>query len=246
MMITPMLTENSSNLSLPSDFARLDRAALIDSLRIADELERRRCADLPEDWLFKYARTRDEHDPTVAAKPFPGRPLRGIFLMSFLRHGEIYHFDEGAIALDRALAHRNDEFPAGYSLAGCAPAEPASASPAEAHRAGRKTRSTIEKQRTAGSVLIACLTQGDNPRPSLEGRVVEKHKNLSRLAFLHAVLSPTLRGLGLDACWAGTFRVAMREAGSAFTQTYGRGKLGRNLCRPPGPRGKTRRAFTLR
>jgi hypothetical protein len=50
--------------------------------------------------------------------------------MSFLRHGEIYHFDEGAISQDRALPHRNDEFPAGYSLAGCAPPVPASASPA--------------------------------------------------------------------------------------------------------------------
>ncbi len=36
--------------------------------------------------------------------------------MSFLRHGEIYHFDEGAIPQDHALTHRNDEFPAGYSL----------------------------------------------------------------------------------------------------------------------------------
>jgi hypothetical protein len=42
--------------------------------------------------------------------------------MSFLRHGEIYHFDEGAIPADHALAHRNDEFPDGYSWAGCAPA----------------------------------------------------------------------------------------------------------------------------
>jgi hypothetical protein len=47
-------------------------------------------------------------------------------LMSFLRHGEIYHFDEGVFPADHALAHRNDEFPPGYSLAGCAPAEPAS------------------------------------------------------------------------------------------------------------------------
>ena len=53
--------------------------------------------------------------------------------MSFLRHGEIYHFDEGAIPQDHALAHhRNDEFPAGYSSAGCSPAGPASASPADA------------------------------------------------------------------------------------------------------------------
>ena len=60
--------------------------------------------------------------------------------MSFFRHGEIYHcaerdraharWGEGAILADHALAHRNDEFPAGYSLAGCSPAEPASASPA--------------------------------------------------------------------------------------------------------------------
>ena len=57
--------------------------------------------------------------------------------MSFLRHGEIYPCDvgdygEGAIPSDHALAHRNDEFPAGYSSAGCSPAVPASASPAGA------------------------------------------------------------------------------------------------------------------
>ncbi len=62
--------------------------------------------------------------------------------MSFSRHGEIYHCDEGhrsehrwgegAIPQEHALAHRNDEFPAGYSSAGCSPAVPASASPAGA------------------------------------------------------------------------------------------------------------------
>jgi hypothetical protein len=57
--------------------------------------------------------------------------------MSFLRHGEIYPCDEGdygegAIPSDHALAHRNDEFPAGYSSAGCSPALPASALPAGA------------------------------------------------------------------------------------------------------------------
>ncbi len=57
--------------------------------------------------------------------------------MSFSRHGEIYHCGEdrgreGAILANRALAHRNDESPAGYSSAGCSPAEPASASPAGA------------------------------------------------------------------------------------------------------------------
>ena len=39
---------------------------------------------------------------------------------------------EGAILANRTPAHRNDEFPAGYSSAGCSPAVPASASPASA------------------------------------------------------------------------------------------------------------------
>ena len=58
--------------------------------------------------------------------------------MSFLRHREIYRSDglgfreSGARSGGlHAPTHRFDEFPAGYSLAGCAPAEPASASPAE-------------------------------------------------------------------------------------------------------------------
>src|SRR6266550_9308894 len=53
--------------------------------------------------------------------------------MSFLRHSEIYQV-EGSFSgrgpnrgLVRAL--RLDESPVGYSLAGCSPAEPASASP---------------------------------------------------------------------------------------------------------------------
>jgi len=83
--------------------------------------------------------------------------------MSFLRHGEIYHFDEGAIPADHALAHRNDEFPAGYSLAGCAPAEPAAASPAGAHLARKGFSITMQFQRTVRSALTVCLTRGDNP-----------------------------------------------------------------------------------
>ena len=58
---------------MPSDLTRLDHAALIDALRIADELERRHCADDPEYWLFRYAKTRDEHDPSIGAKPFPDK-----------------------------------------------------------------------------------------------------------------------------------------------------------------------------
>ncbi len=93
--------------------------------------------------------------------------------MSFLRHGEIYRpisseSKPGQPYLDRPGPHRYDEFPAGYSLAGCAPAEPASASPAEAHREAGRSGGTIEKQRTVGSVLTACLTQRDNPISHLE------------------------------------------------------------------------------
>lgn len=53
--------------------------------------------------------------------------------MSFLRHQEIYQSDERnserARLRSHALAHRLDEFPVGYSLASCSPAELASASP---------------------------------------------------------------------------------------------------------------------
>jgi len=41
--------------------------------------------------------------------------------MSFLRHKEIYPFDGGASGKAGAPAHRLDEFPAGYSLAGWSP-----------------------------------------------------------------------------------------------------------------------------
>jgi putative transposase len=58
--------------------------------------------------------------------------------MSFFRHEEIYRSDvgsktEGEPAETGSPDHRLDESPAGYSLAGCSPAEPASASPAEDH-----------------------------------------------------------------------------------------------------------------
>lgn len=59
--------------------------------------------------------------------------------MSFLRHRETHQSAELRFRKDcelwrarlrrHALAHRIDESPVGYSLAGCSPAEPASASP---------------------------------------------------------------------------------------------------------------------
>ncbi len=54
----------------------------------------------------------------------------GAASMSFSRHGEIYRWD-GETAKAASPAHPIDESPAGYSLAGCSPAEPDSASPAE-------------------------------------------------------------------------------------------------------------------
>ena len=88
--------------------------------------------------------------------------------MSFFGHEEIYRPMEnrtvpGRPSHDRSRPHRFDEFPTGYSLAGCALAEPASASPAEAHLAGIMSSSTIDLPRTANRLLTPCLTQGDNP-----------------------------------------------------------------------------------
>ena len=51
--------------------------------------------------------------------------------MSFSRHGEIYRWDRET-AKTVSPAHPINESPAGYSLAGCSPAEPDSASPADA------------------------------------------------------------------------------------------------------------------
>jgi len=55
----------------------------------------------------------------------------GAASMSFSRHGEIYRWD-GETKKPASPAHPIDESPAGYSLAGCSPAEPDSASPAKA------------------------------------------------------------------------------------------------------------------
>jgi hypothetical protein len=87
--------------------------------------------------------------------------------MSFFRRVEIYRpMDNrnvpGQPWHDRPRPHRYDEFPAGYSSAGCAPAEPASVSPAGAHLAGIGSGSTIELQRTLNRLLTPCLIQGDN------------------------------------------------------------------------------------
>lgn len=53
--------------------AGLSRKQKLELRARLEERERRRCATDAEYWLFKYARTKDEHDPSQAAKPFPDR-----------------------------------------------------------------------------------------------------------------------------------------------------------------------------
>ena len=75
----------------------------------------------------------EEFEQSVA----PGPTSQGAAL-SFFRHGEIFQSDvgfktKGEPAETGSPDHRLDESPAGYSSAGCSPAEPASASPTEDH-----------------------------------------------------------------------------------------------------------------
>ncbi len=87
--------------------------------------------------------------------------------MSFLRHREIYPSDGGAAIGNRAPAHRQDEFPAGYSLAVCSPAGTASASPAAADPPVNTFALSRVFQRTVNCVLTGCLTSGGHPKESI-------------------------------------------------------------------------------
>src|SRR5271154_6924121 len=81
--------------------------------------------------------------------------------MSFPRHPEIYRpmwvspWRSLGATTAAAPTHRLDEFPAGYSWAGCSPAEPASASPAGHQYAVKSFCRSRIFQRTANSVLTA-------------------------------------------------------------------------------------------
>ena len=68
MSVTMNLTEQ-----LPNSLAHLSRQQKLELKAALEERERRRCARNAEYWLFKYAKTRDEHDPSIAAKPFPDK-----------------------------------------------------------------------------------------------------------------------------------------------------------------------------
>jgi hypothetical protein len=95
-----------------------------------------------------------------------GGRCAALFVMSFLRHEEIYRSDVGlghaesrSCGLPPALIGL-DEFPVGYSLAGCSPADPASALPTGEHSAVNSSRRSMIFHRTANSVLTVCLTSG--------------------------------------------------------------------------------------
>jgi hypothetical protein len=81
--------------------------------------------------------------------------------MSFPRHEEIYPSDGGSTLVSRTPAHRLDEFPAGYSLAGCSPAEPASALPASFSLSGPIQRDKCFASN--GDLSLICLSQAWGP-----------------------------------------------------------------------------------
>ena len=79
-------------------------------------------------------------------------------------------WDAGRRAIELyAPPHRLDEFPAGYSLAGCAPAEPAAASPAGNHYAakGRRWPSKTSERSTVSKLFVS--PQGASPLDLLAG-----------------------------------------------------------------------------
>lgn len=87
--------------------------------------------------------------------------------MSFFRHREIFRSDVIRSVRERLhrrpRPHRLDEFPVGYSSAGCSPTEPASASPTDPHSALQSSCRSSVFHRTASSVLTACLSSGGHP-----------------------------------------------------------------------------------
>ena len=87
--------------------------------------------------------------------------------MSFLRHEEIYRSDGLGLCWSgaqsgqlQAPTHRFDEFPAGYSSAGCSPAEPASASPAGREFTMRTAPQPSIFERMGTTCLAGCLNSG--------------------------------------------------------------------------------------
>jgi hypothetical protein len=86
--------------------------------------------------------------------------------MSFLRHEEAYRSDVAGAALGATTMVVNPSssslasmsVPVGYSLAGCSPAEPASASPTIDLFLNNQPCRTIIFQRTVTTPLTLCLS----------------------------------------------------------------------------------------
>ena len=98
--------------------------------------------------------------------------------MSFLRHQEIFPSDGGANLTANTPAHRLDEFPAGYSLAGCSPAWPASASPTGTEYAVQSVCWSRNFHRTGKCVLTVCVSRGDKRKLLLSDSKTETQLEL--------------------------------------------------------------------
>jgi hypothetical protein len=81
-------------------------------------------------------------------------PLRGdFFLMSFKGMGKSIQTIEAPTNNADASTHRLDEFPAGYSLTGCSPALPVSASPADVDHAAALGQIRGQRKQTIRGLL---------------------------------------------------------------------------------------------
>src|SRR5712692_2612702 len=107
--------------------------------------------------------------------------------MSFLRQKQIYPpigswVDTGGGPLSGFApgSHRLDESAAGYSLASCAPAEPASASPGDYEYALQSSCRSRSFHPTANSVLTVCVSLGGKRSSIRTASVVQR--NSSRMA----------------------------------------------------------------
>ena len=119
------------------------------------------------------ASLRDRLSATRGVRGQPRQATQGcrcaaLLCMSFPRHPEIFPSDEAA-GNASGPAHRPDEFPAGYSLAGCAPALPASASPTASEYALTSSYPSMIFHRPVNCVLTVCLTPGDRSLVTQEG-----------------------------------------------------------------------------
>ena len=105
--------------------------------------------------------------------------------MSFLRHREIYQVETGGRGRNRGYARtsRLDESPVGYSLAGCSPAEPASASP---------TGGTLQQWRGALQLATRCYLKTTLTR----GLTLGAHPILSPATQLKQDVNESLQILG--------------------------------------------------